>query len=154
MYRKICMCALLSMSLISCGRQDKPRVISNDKDRINVERQDRESGERHDRVSGERSDNDNTGKNVRDRDSRVLTPMDQSESEGDRRITQEIRKALMSDSSLSTDAKNIKIITINSFVTLRGPVVTTMEKEAILRKVGSVQGIKKVDDQLEITNNR
>jgi hypothetical protein len=67
--------------------------------------------------------NDNTGKNVRDRDSNNLTPLDQSESESDRTITQEIRKAVMADDSLSTNAKNIKIITINGVVTLRGPVL-------------------------------
>ena len=95
--------------------------------------------------------NDNTEKNVRDRDSTTLTPLDQSESEADRTITQKIRQAIIADGALSTNAKNIKIITIKGVVTLRGPVANTQEKDAIAKKVKDVQGIVKVDNQLEIT---
>ena len=65
---------------------------------------------------------DNTGRNVRDRSGATLTPGDQSESEADRTLTQQIRRAVVADDSLSTNAHNIKIITINGVVTLRGPV--------------------------------
>src|SRR4029450_2047925 len=54
---------------------------------------------------------DNTGRNVRDRSDATKTPEDQSENEADRTITQSIRKAINSDDSLSTNAKNVKIIT-------------------------------------------
>lgn len=97
------------------------------------------------------TDKDNTGQNVRDRDTRALSPMDQSEKEGDRTITQTIRQALMADGSLSTNAKNIKIISINGVVTLRGPVASSKERDLIDRKSREVRGVVKVDNQLEIT---
>src|SRR5712691_4981551 len=65
---------------------------------------------------------DNTGRNVRDRSGDTVTPGDQSNNKADLNLTQQIRKALMADKSLSTNAKNIKIITNNGAVTLRGPV--------------------------------
>jgi len=65
-------------------------------------------------------------------------------------MTQRIRKALMADKSLSTAAKNIKIITVNGLVTLRGPVKTPQERENILAKAQEVAGMDKVDNQLEI----
>src|SRR5215510_16572212 len=43
---------------------------------------------------------DNTDRNVRDRSGATLTPGDQSESEADRSLTQQIRKAIMADKSL------------------------------------------------------
>lgn len=94
---------------------------------------------------------DNTGRNVRDRNLMTLTPDDQSESPADRTITQRIRQALMDDNSLSTNGRNIKIITINGVVTLRGPVLNAAERDAILSKVKSIQGAAKVDNQLEVT---
>lgn len=114
--------------------------------------------ERHDKVVHHDSstvveDNDNTGKNVRDRDSATKTPLDQSESESDRTITQRIRQAIMADSALSTNAKNIKIITIKGVVTLRGPVANAQEKDAIARKINDIPGILEVDNKLEITRN-
>ena len=64
---------------------------------------------------------DNSGRNVRDRDDQNKTTGDQSENEADRTITQNIRRAVTADDSLSTNAKNVKIITNNGTVTLRGP---------------------------------
>src|SRR5690242_5732198 len=71
---------------------------------------------------------DNTKVNMRDRDQSNLTPGDQSNSKEDLRITKNIRKALMKDKSLSTTAKNVKIITVDGKVTLRGPVKNPAEK--------------------------
>src|ERR1041385_8893131 len=65
---------------------------------------------------------DNTAVNARDRDDNTLTPGDQGTSEADREVTRNIRRALMKNDQLSTTAKNIKIITVNGKVTLRGPV--------------------------------
>lgn len=93
---------------------------------------------------------DNTGRNVRDRSNQTLTAGDQSENEVDRTITKKIRQGLMEDDSLSTNAKNIKIITINRVVTLRGPVNTDREKIEIAKKTRGIEGIKSVDDQLEV----
>src|SRR5690348_12356164 len=69
----------------------------------------------------QRTDADDTGRNVRDRDSRTLTPMDQGTTEADRGITQRIRQELTSRDELSVNAKNVKIITVDGVVTLRGP---------------------------------
>lgn len=129
---KIFLMMMLSLTLIACDRQDK---LNNPP------------------PSGQDYNNDNTGKNIRDRDSVTKTPLDQSESEADRTITQKIRQAIMSDRALSTNAKNIKIITIKGIVTLRGPVASPQEKDAIARKVSDVQGVVKVDNQIEITRS-
>jgi hyperosmotically inducible periplasmic protein len=96
------------------------------------------------------TDPDNTGRNVRDRGGATITPGDQSESEADRTLTQQLRKAVMADDSLSTMAKNIKIITANGVVTLRGPVQSPHEKEVIAAKAQQIAGMNKIDNQLEI----
>ena len=99
-------------------------------------------------------DADNTARNRRDRDSKTLTPMDQSENEQDRTITQQIRKSVTSDDSLSTNAHNVKIITVNGVVTLRGPVKTEAEKSKIAEVAQRVAGVTKVDNQIEIEANK
>jgi hyperosmotically inducible periplasmic protein len=93
---------------------------------------------------------DNTGRNVRDRSGTTLTPGDQSESEADRTLTQQIRRAVVADDSLSTTAKNVKIITVDGVVTLRGPVNSPHEKEVIAAKAQQIAGVNKVDNQLEV----
>jgi hyperosmotically inducible periplasmic protein len=93
---------------------------------------------------------DNTGRNVQDRSGTTLTPGDQSESQADRALTQQIRKAVVADKSLSTTAKNIKIITRDGVVTLRGPVNNPHEKEAIAAKAQQIAGVNKIDNQLEV----
>jgi hyperosmotically inducible periplasmic protein len=92
----------------------------------------------------------NTGRNVRDRGGATMTPGDQSESEADRTVTQEIRRAVVADDSLSIMAKNVKIITADGVVTLRGPVQNPNEKKAIEAKARQFAGINKVDNQLEV----
>jgi len=96
---------------------------------------------------------DNTKKNERDRDPSALTPGDQGESEADRTITQKIRQEVVKDDSLSMTAKNIKIITLNGVVTLRGPVKSEKEKTEIAALVQRVGGMTRVDNQLEIASN-
>lgn len=107
----------------------------------------------------ERTDNkttrnaaDNTERNVRDRTGDTLTPGDQSETESDRTITRNIRRSLMDDNTLSTNAKNVKIITINGVVTLRGAVNTDAEKARIGQKAQVVSGVQTVDNLLDVTN--
>jgi osmotically-inducible protein OsmY len=95
---------------------------------------------------------DNSGRNVRDRNEATKTPTDQSENEADRTITQNVRKALTDDDALSTNAKNVKIITSDGIVTLRGPVKNEKEKADIEAKARQVAGVKRVDNQLEIAS--
>jgi len=94
-------------------------------------------------------DASNTGINKRDRDEKNLTPMDQMNNQSDLKITQEIRQALMKD-EFSMDAKNIKVITRNGAVTLRGPVKTAVELEKISALVKTMPGIKGIDNQLQV----
>lgn len=97
-------------------------------------------------------DVDNTRRNVRDRDGATLLPGDQGNSEADRMTTQQIRKALVKDSDLSMVAKNVKIITANGTVTLRGVVKTEQEKNDIAAKAKQVAGVTQVNNQLEVKN--
>ena len=97
---------------------------------------------------------DNTGVNVRDRNDARVTAQDQSESEADRKLTQEIRKAIVADDTLSTNAKNVKVVTINGVVTLRGPVANEQEKHKVASKANGIAGVKRVDNQLESTVTR
>jgi osmotically-inducible protein OsmY len=95
---------------------------------------------------------DNSGRNVRDRDNQTKTSGDQSESEADRTISQNIRAAITADDSLSTNGKNVKIITSDGTVTLRGPVKSEKERAEIEAKAKQVAGVKKVENQLEIAS--
>jgi len=95
---------------------------------------------------------DNSGKNVRDRQDGSRTPGDQSNNKSDLAITQAIRKAVVADKALSTNAHNVKIITANGVVTLRGPVSSPEEKETIAAKARRVAGVKSVDNKLEIAS--
>jgi osmotically-inducible protein OsmY len=96
---------------------------------------------------------DNTARNVRDRDSNTLTPGDQSESKADLDLTQRIRQAVVADTSLSTTAHNIKIITVAGVVTLRGPVSSEQEKTKIGATAQQIAGVKKVENHLEVATN-
>lgn len=95
---------------------------------------------------------DNSGKNVRDRQDSSRTSGDQSNNKADLAITQAIRKAVVADKALSTNAHNVKIITTNGVVTLRGPVNSPEEKETIATKAKRVAGVKSVDNKLEIAS--
>ena len=95
---------------------------------------------------------DNSGKNVRDRDPAAVTAGDQSNDKFDLTITQQIRKAVMADKSLSTNAQNVKIITADGVVTLRGPVKSAGEKATIAEKAKHVAGVTRVDNQLEVAS--
>jgi osmotically-inducible protein OsmY len=64
---------------------------------------------------------DNTAKNERDASGETKTSGDQSESPEDIKITAAIRRAVVAEDSLSMTATNVKIITADGKVTLRGP---------------------------------
>ena len=91
---------------------------------------------------------DNTGINDRDRHDTV-TATDQGNSKDELAITAAVRKSLM-DSSLSFDAKNAKVVTTGTKVTLRGPVKSAEEKASIETMAKSTQGVTLVDNQLEV----
>jgi len=100
-------------------------------------------------VGAASSEADNTGRNVRDRDEANLTPLDQSNSAPDLALTQAIRQGITSDDAMSIQARNVKVITQNGVVTLRGPVKTKQEKttiEALAKDAGALR----IENQLEI----
>jgi hyperosmotically inducible protein len=68
----------------------------------------------------------------------------------DRDLTQQIRKAIMKDKSLSTYAHNVKIITQNGQVTLKGPVRSDDEKRTIEAKAAEIAGANKVTSELAV----
>jgi len=93
---------------------------------------------------------DNSAVNVRDRAPGAMTAGQQSNSTSDVELTRRIRRAVVQDHSLSMLAHNVKIISTNGSVMLRGPVKTEEEKTAIANKAQAIAGAGKVDNQLEV----
>lgn len=93
---------------------------------------------------------DNTKINDRDRHGGALTAMDQGNSGSETKITAAIRKGLMGDKTLSFTAKNVKVITVGTKVTLRGPVKSEQERASIEAIAKQTAGVSEVDDQLEV----
>jgi hyperosmotically inducible protein len=93
---------------------------------------------------------DNTAANASDRNSEMATPVDQSNSADAIKVTANIRKAVVGDKTLSASAHNVKIITSGNTVTLRGPVVSTAEKERITSLARQYAPGKDVLDQLTV----
>jgi len=102
----------------------------------------------------EKTTPDNTATNERDRSGETKTSGDQSNSPADLKITQAIRQALMKDSELSMTAKNIKVITANGQVTLRGPVKTAQEKAKVDQIAKSAAGGAQIDNQLDVKGSK
>jgi len=96
------------------------------------------------------TDADNTARNVRDRSDTTLTPLDQGTSEGDVLITRRIRQEILAREGLSANARNVKVITVNGRVTLRGPVNDASEKEAINAIATRLAANGNVDNQIEV----
>lgn len=94
---------------------------------------------------------DNTKVNERDRNAGEVTADQQKTNSTDQELTRKIRQSIMSDKSLSTYAHNIKIVSQNGTVTLKGPVKSEEEKKAVLAKAVSIAGsADKVTDQVSI----
>jgi hyperosmotically inducible periplasmic protein len=93
---------------------------------------------------------DNTARNVRDRNSSTLTPLDQGNSKADVDTTAQIRKEIIAGKNMSVNARNVKIITIDGRVTLRGPVNTAEEKRLIGEIADRIARSENVDNQLEV----
>jgi osmotically-inducible protein OsmY len=89
-------------------------------------------------------DNSNQNKNHNQ------TADNQANSQSDRLTTQKIRKAIMADKSLSTYAHNVKIITVDGAVTLKGPVQTDDEKQKIASDAASVVSADKITNELTV----
>jgi len=93
---------------------------------------------------------DDTGRNARDANGDTLTPGDQGSSKNDVEITRRIRQAIVDDKNLSSNAHNVKIVTVGGVVTLRGPVANASERASVAAKAQEVAGAGHVDNQLEV----
>jgi osmotically-inducible protein OsmY len=93
---------------------------------------------------------DNTKMNQRDRNSNEATADQQKSNQSDRDITKQIRQAIEKDKSISTYGHNVKVITQNGMVTLKGPVRSEEEKKAIEAKAAEVAGGDKVTNEMDV----
>ena len=93
---------------------------------------------------------DNTSVNKRDRSDQMVTPEDQSQSKSDVVLAADIRRAVVAQPGISTSGQNIKIITQDGVVTLRGPVKNATELAAIEKTVRQAAGESIVNNLLEI----
>lgn len=93
---------------------------------------------------------DNTKVNKRDRKTGAVTADQQKENEGDRELTAKIRKSLMDNKELSTYAHNVKIVSRNGVVTLKGPVRSEDEKKAVEAKATEIAGAGKVKNMISV----
>jgi|SRR5450755_4783040 hyperosmotically inducible protein len=93
---------------------------------------------------------DNTKVNQRDRNTSEPTADQQKNAKSDREMTRKIRQALIQDKSLSTYGHNVKIITQNGMVTLKGPVQSEDEKKAVETKATEIAGENNVTSNLDV----
>lgn len=96
------------------------------------------------------ADADNTGRNQRDADGATMTPVDQGSSEADVALTQRVRQALVADDALSINAKNVKVITRDGTVTLRGVVDSVEERTRVASTASAVAGVGECINELEV----
>jgi osmotically-inducible protein OsmY len=89
-------------------------------------------------------DNSNQNKN------QPQTADNQTNAKSDRLTTQKIRKAIMADKTLSTYAHNVKIVTVNGAVTLRGPVQSEEEKQKVASEAANAVSADKITNELTV----
>ncbi len=80
-----------------------------------------------------------------------VTADQQKSNKADRQLTQQIRKSVVADKSLSVAAHNVKIISRYGMVTLRGTVKSDDEKKAIEDKATEIAGQGKVTSELTVS---
>lgn len=93
---------------------------------------------------------DNTKVNKRDQKASEPTADQGKNNTSDRETMRKIRRAVVSDKSLSTYAHNVKIISEGGKVTLKGPVHTEEEKKTIEEKATEVAGAGNVTNDLTV----
>jgi hyperosmotically inducible periplasmic protein len=102
-------------------------------------------------IASSQTQPDNTKMNKGDGSKSAVTADQQKMNASDRTLTQKIRKSVISDKSLSTYAHNVKIISQNGMVTLKGPVRSDDEKKSIVAKAVDAAGsADKVTDQMTV----
>jgi osmotically-inducible protein OsmY len=105
----------------------------------------------HAQTPGTSTKPDNTKVNQRDRNASEATADQQKENATDQAMTKRIRQSIMADKSLSTYAHNIKIISQDGAVTLKGPVKSDDERKTLMGKAVAVTGsADKVTDEISV----
>jgi hyperosmotically inducible periplasmic protein len=102
------------------------------------------------RQSGQQPAPDNSRTNQGDANQGATTADQQKMNSADRETSRQIRSASVKDKTLSTYSHNIKIITQNGKVTLKGPVRSDDEKANIEAKAGAIAGPENVTDLLTV----
>lgn len=103
--------------------------------------------------STQQSPPDNTGINKRDRNQNEPTADQQKENMSDRELSRQIRRSLVEDKTLSSKAHNVKVIAQNGTVTLKGPVASDQEKQAVEAKAAQIAGADKVTSEIQVSPN-
>jgi hyperosmotically inducible protein len=93
---------------------------------------------------------DNTKVNQRDQNPNEATADQQPSNQSDMQITQQLRKAIIADKSLSTYGHNVKVIAKNGSVTLKGPVRSEEEMKVIAAKAVDLVGADKVTNKMDV----
>jgi len=93
---------------------------------------------------------DNTAVNERDATGATKTPIDQNENQRDVNLTAEIRKKVLAQENMSINARNVKIITADGKVTLRGPVNSDAEKKTIDDIARELAGKDNVTNEIDV----
>jgi len=83
-----------------------------------------------------------------------MTADQQKESPADREITRKIRQAIVKNKTISQYAHNVKIITVNGAVTLKGPVRTEKEKKIVENTAARVAGKANVTSEIEVAPSK
>jgi hyperosmotically inducible periplasmic protein len=108
----------------------------------------------HDSTASGSAQVDNTKRNSAEQNKNTDTAEKQSNSKEDLALVQKIRQEVEKESSLSMNAKNVKIIVRDGKVMLRGPVDSEQEKVTIAAKASEIAGKDKVDNQLEVKTEK
>jgi osmotically-inducible protein OsmY len=146
------MCSLVALGIASCDRGPAPsKASTTTTTRGEAQRvESTPAGTAGAAKPNPDKNADNTGRNERDRSGETLTPPDQSGKTADIDITAEVRRAIVDDKTMSFNARNAKIITVDGVVTLRGPVDSQQEKDALEAIAAKCTGVTKVVNELEV----
>jgi osmotically-inducible protein OsmY len=82
--------------------------------------------------------------------SATVTPIDQKNDQPDLDLTAKIRRTLVADHDLSMNAKNVKIITRDGSVTLRGVVESEAERARVEDEAIRIAGVLNVNSELDV----
>jgi hyperosmotically inducible periplasmic protein len=157
--RRLCWCLVAGLALVGC---DNNNVTTPSTDNTGARDatgnpvaptpETHPGGTSTDSANSDATRPDNTGVNERDRPGNTQTPIDQKEDSTDVKWTAEIRQKIVNadNPAMSINARNVKIITENNKVTLRGPVASQEEKDRIEKFAKETAGDGNVVNEIEV----